>query len=425
VHPYVLFSKNSEVDDLVTADIYARGIPGNVVAVRPLVRNITHNPGVDFQPVKDSLGNDVAYTFLDDANGGNSDVRLTDRNLREDMIYEYCVEMMLDSGVLIRSLPFRDKTDVNPYSTNEQDVTITIKSTPTNNKFLLSLKRSKTELDKVLDALTVKEFEFYKDDLKKIRQAAKTFLRARIYFLPICRDQSKMSAYRYVGDYRDGATFSIQHFGSEEVIFKIKPYDISPLQFVDSLQNLLRNIEERDSSAPLSGVEKSILLKAKKDVKKIAKNNGKFFNYSFRRKGIIDFKQPDLKSINTFSAEENDFGYCEYVTKSIRKTAKQGALSVGNVRLFRDIDGHMRVKFQLTSTAASNNEIDFLAVCVTKNGITYPVCPLAVQSKMNQKIFFMDYTNVDFKGTLTYYIKPVFEDGSVGNSVYLCKQTIL
>ena len=351
-----------------------------------------------------------------------------DYDVKEGKEYEYQVEFELARGTKVKSNSrVRDS-----YYKKEGIANLNFTNVKSGNPLLkqqvkLNMTSEKTVVDNLIDKLTKdsdQNLNLYKEDLEKVKNAAKSEVRSKVTLFNKTTGESE-----FLGDFKSGADIGKANLKKNcEYAYKVEPYEFSPSEVIKKVTKILsepKNLKPSTAASQFSSLRLSALsdIKKKKSKKKVIKKNPtKFFSKRRSKRGSIE--PADRSSNRAVSVSKTDFidlqklGDTTYLDFS---TSKPFNFSAVPLDIYISPMHNVILTFKVTGDVS---DIDFYVISAKKEGEFLPVGS-AHCIKEDNVINYLDYTNFDHQGIIDYYVQAIFEDGSIGEKFFVGRAVLI
>lgn len=408
--------------------VSVKNLPEDVYCVRfnksqissGMRKSAGHKAKLKNNPIRYEDGTEVEFISVPDASEG---ITIRDVNVKDLRVYQYSVEGYTRSG---KKISIANHCRIKYYKKNNiVDVEFSEVNKTRNNLMFFSLsmtKKNKSSLDKIIDDLASKNYELYKDDIARVRQASSNFLRARITLINTFNGKTIE-----VGDYKNNSIVSFKVSKKANYVLQIFPYEVDPEESINLLKNLLKtnsNILDIDGSVgENSSVYKSNLIREnRQNLRTIPKNRTKFLSRTTKSRGIIRSRNSQARNFRTDIYEENATG--DIKTLFIASIVKY-TIGVREVRKKVLPDNRVVISF---AVRGNHKQVDFINITAEKEGKEYLVGACVINHDNNiydRNVNFIDLTNVEYMGNIHYKAQFVFNNGVVSEKFDLGNTALL
>jgi hypothetical protein len=367
----------------------------------------------NFKELEYATGEKVGYMTVTNTDLG---VRILDRTVKDDRMYQYRVDILNSSGVKIENSSIDNCNFVfskNLVDANLRHVSGSSKLGTYN--FVLEMKQEKTNIENIIEKFQNEKFELFKE---KIDNLTKTLLQEPTADIFLLNTTTGLEI--KIGEYDNNSLVSITTKKKFDYIIIVKPKAFNPEMVISELNRLSKFVDDLqiDNNSTASKRKQAIdALKKKQNREMISFRPEKFYSRK-AKKGIIEDEQNSAVNFN-FEVQLGNYTGDNFAKKiKNRKKHKFGA-KPGKIQVLAN-------NFVYSSFAVVGDikNVDFYFISMKKEGKQFPLTTV-IGSESAKLLSFMDFNNADYQGRVDYYVQAVFRNGSISNPNYIGTCAIL
>jgi hypothetical protein len=370
--------------------------------------------------------------------GNNKTLLFPDYDVKNDNVYEYKVFVDYSNSKKISSInscivEFVERKNIIELAIVENEIESSVGGRYTQN-ITLNVSETRTDAERLFDDLPGDLYDLYAEDLNEIRSAIGSTKKIKIFrYDRVYGEHVKVDDASVVNLNPSLGNSGIQEvsFVSQNLrkggkyLYEIQPYVMNSSQIASLLRNRLIALSTTGAFDPsIKQRIRALILKLDEE----SSVGGKYSTRSAILRGTIETPDSAVqKSGGDFYADgkTGDFFYVEATMPTHNVTIQNQSIALREIITKDRISGNVlnrnvvpKAPLLKFTVSGDINFIDYFVLISEKNGVR-SIVGSAHHVKDNSEINYFDVSQLDYQGAINYYVSPVFEDGSIGETSFI------